>query len=200
MSDVNVAWIAPPIDEELQKKPSDAEVEAVFETARESGFAAGYEEGLKQGKSEGHEQGLRITQARADGFLALIENLGQPFRELDEDVSLELAKLAARIGAELARQTIVSHPEQLLSTISSVIGELNLDIKTPRLILSKSDAEEVQQLIESLDEAHPAKHWSIAVDESLERGNLRLAHQESLMNWDLSESAVRGVLKAAQPL
>ena len=131
MSDGSVlafeSWQAPELLGHKEPVMDAAAIEAVRQGAFDEGFA--------KGLAAGEAEGLARTQERADQFLALLDNIDQPLREMDAHLAGELANLAALVAGELARTSITTDPALLLVHLQRISEALPSLQHPPKIFL-----------------------------------------------------------------
>ena len=192
MSDGSVlafeAWQAPELLGHKEPVLDAAAIEAIRQGAFDQGFA--------KGLAAGEAEGLARTQERADQFLALLENIDQPLREMDAHLAGELANLAALVAGELARTAITTDPALLLGHLQRISEALPSLQHPPKIFLHPLDREMIVAYINELPEEHPAKGWALLDEPSLDRGDCRLQGRDSTLNADLTQLAKEMVKRA----
>lgn len=93
--------------------PSETQILALVEQARQEGFAQGQEEGRHSFDKEIE----RIQQ--------LLESLAAPLSDVDEHVEQQLCGLAFSIGKQLCRAELSVHPELILSVVREGLNQLS---------------------------------------------------------------------------
>ena len=208
------AWRAPRLDlvepevprltdEEIQQIKDDAYRES-FDQGHREGFAAGEQAGMSEGHATGHAEGLAdglaeglaTYEARANAFLALVESVDHPISQMDEQLAIEVAELAAMIGGELARREIDQDPALLADHVLQIARALPVQQHPPDVYLHPSDKALVSAFIEGLESAHPAKSWPLFEDTSLEPGDCRMQGRDSSIDASLNQMALE-LIKSA---
>lgn len=109
----NTAPAAP----EAPRLPTAAEIEAVFQQAREQGYAAGHAEGLSAGEAAGRQ----ATEAQAQLLAEAIVRLDAAITGFDEQVSQEVLQLALEVARQIVRRSTTQQPDSLLAVISEAL-------------------------------------------------------------------------------
>lgn len=127
--------------EETLKLPTAEEIEQIYETARETGYAAGFAEA-----KAAHEATLAQSEtARAEHFSTLIENLQNALSSIDQTVADQLLSLAIEIAGQVCRSNITVKNDVLLPIIREAITALPLHHAHLVLRLNPTDAENVRE-------------------------------------------------------
>ncbi len=164
--------------EEIETMQQQAYQEA-FEQGRQEGFKQGQEEGVKQGKEAGFKQGfeegakkgydenLHLLKQQVSEFVALMESLSEPFKQLDETVEKELVNLSIGIASQLLRRELKIDAGQVVAVVREAVNALPVATQKIMLKLHPEDAELVRKALK-LDEMSPS--WVIEEDPLLTRG------------------------------
>jgi len=158
------AWDLPDFDvpESLSvesSEPFDPQVEALAQAsqaAEEAGFAAGRDQGeqagFAAGHAEGHAQGLAAAlaeqtqiQLRLQGWLQALE---QPLADLDVEVSMQLARLAAQMARAIIYRELTIKPEHLEVVARTAIEALPVAVRAVTLVCHPDDADALQAAID----------------------------------------------------
>lgn len=113
--------------------PSEEQILALVEEARQEGFAVGREEGRKSFDKE-------IERLRQ-----LFEAFANPLNDVDEHVEQQLAALAMSIGKQLCRAELSMHPELILSVVRDGLKQLAIQREPLTLRVNPRD----RQLLEN---------------------------------------------------
>ena len=172
--------------EGVQKQAFDEAFAQGEKEGYEKGFSEGTEQGFKQGQAEGFKQGYGEGQdlLRQQGaeFVALLESLAAPFKELDERVETELLDLVIGISKQLVRREIQSHPDQIIAIIKEGVNALPIAAQQVTLYLHPEDASLVRQSL-SLDEM--TLPWSIVEEPLLTRGGCHIETETSRIDMTI---------------
>ena len=108
-------------EEELSiKLPTAAEIEQIYQQARDEGARKGQEEGYQAGFKEGQAK----MQAEAQRLAQATAKLDQSLADLDFQIADELLALAVELAQEVIRQEISARPETLLSVVREALTQL----------------------------------------------------------------------------
>jgi flagellar assembly protein FliH len=156
------AWEMPDFDEpeaEQEAKPRDPQAEALDrarQVAEQAGFAAGQAQGeqagFAAGHAEGHAQGLAAALAEQTQiqlrFQGWLQSLTQPLADLDAEVSLQLARLAAQMARAIIYRELTIEPEHLEVVARTAIETLPVAARAVTLVCHPDDAEALQAAID----------------------------------------------------
>jgi flagellar assembly protein FliH len=160
--------------------PTVEEIEAMqklaFEEASRQGWREGYDKGLDQGRKEGFEQGRAELDQRIGEFQSLLNLLGEPLKNLDEQVEEELVGLSVAIARQLIRRELKTETDQIVAVIREAIQALPAYSRKIRISMHPEDAEFVRSALR-VDEARPS--WELLEDPLLTRGGCRVETETS---------------------
>ena len=154
-------WQAPFFDAPAEiDRPDPEEIEKL---AQARGFQIGKWEGLESGRLEAETMVKHLT--------AIIDEMAQPFRQLDQLVAGELAQLATIVARQVIRRelsldssTVTRVAEEALKTLSTVEGEVVVYLNPADITLVK------ELLLESLE----GRPWKLVEDAELMPGGCRV--------------------------
>lgn len=151
--------------------PTETEIAAVFQSAKEEGYAAGYQEGNTTGYAEGKRAAEIEVKAEVARIQALLSNLDQGLHQLDQQVADSLLDLAIVLTRKMVTQALIIKPELVIPIVQDAIRNLPSAMQHPRLYLHPEDAKLVHlHLADQLEQ----DNWSIREDEQLSRGGCRI--------------------------
>lgn len=102
------------------KLPTAAEIEQIYQQAKDAGYQKGQEEGYQAGLQKGYEE----TRDAAEKLALAAINLENGLDDLDTQVADELLALAIELAREVIRQEISAHPETLLKVVQEALDQL----------------------------------------------------------------------------
>lgn len=146
-----------------RKEGFDKGQEAGLEQGKKDGYKLGFDEGAKKG----YEENVHLLRKQCGEFVALLEALAEPFRELDENVEQQLVQLAVGIASQLLRRELKVDPGQIVAVVRESVQALPLSNQQLKLSMHPEDAELVRTAL-ALDETSPP--WMIHEDPLLTRG------------------------------
>lgn len=183
-------WEAPAFDAVAEetpavKPPTAAEIEQIYQQAREEGYRAGYAEGAQKARDE-EQKAHEAEQAACDAAQRLTEMmavLDNELQRVDEQVVQSLLDLALEIARQVLRQTVAMKPELLLGVVRQAVSELPSFSQHAHLILNPADAELVRtQMGEQLSQTG----WKILEDAQMEHGGCRVETAHSRIDATLA--------------
>jgi len=156
-------WNAPPFEPPVTERGPEPDLGEREAMAQAKGFQSGHAEGFAAGKLEAQRIVASLT--------AVADQMAQPYRELDEVVTRELAQMAMSLAEQIVRRElsldtriIEGLVEEALSTLYKLDGETIV-------FLNPVDAKLVEEFApESLE----GKDWKIVEDPSLHPGGCQV--------------------------
>ena len=162
------------VDEPALALPTAEQIERMHDEARAEGYATGYEEGKAQGHAEGyaagHDEGQRAAQASAMQIDAVMRNLQESIKELDQQVADRLLATAVEIASQMVHQSLRVKPELLLPVVREAVATLSAHAGHPALFAHPDDAALIR---EHLGEQLAHNNWRIIDDAQLMPGGCR---------------------------
>lgn len=151
--------------------PTEEELAAIREQARQQG----YDEGFKAGRDEGMAQALDEQRASTEQALAPIRQIADNFstalREADQAISNEVLELALHLAKGMLKNALRVKPELILPVVREAIEYLPVLQQPALLILNPEDAAVVRESIaEELDKGG----WRVIDDPTIERGGCKV--------------------------
>ncbi|MCL5254856.1 MAG: flagellar assembly protein FliH [Gammaproteobacteria bacterium] len=181
----------------------DAELAALKEQARQEAWEQGHAEGYKAGHEAGYSDGAREANAAVlaekeqkiatvvTPLQQLAANFSAALDLADTQVADEIVALAVSIGTELARQQLVTHPEQIADLVRQLLHDESPFNEKAVLIVHPDDV----AFIESHLSDELTQHgWKITSDERITRGGCKVSSKlgERDATW---ESRVHVILE-----
>ncbi|MGH8211330.1 MAG: flagellar assembly protein FliH [Steroidobacteraceae bacterium] len=190
-------WSLPLVEGTVIGRPMDerkaaAAAEAIACLARQDSEARGYEAGMARAQAQMQERSAAMdaTVNRLDGLLQFI---GRPLQELDEEVEKTLLRLALTVGKQLARRELRIDPAQVIAIIRECLAELSSAAREIRVHLHPEDAAIVR---ERLTAPVNERAWTIVEDPTLSRGGCIVRTENSQIDARL-ESRINTVIANA---
>jgi flagellar assembly protein FliH len=165
-------WQLPDI-ESGKHKPGEKlvtaeEIESLQKLAYEEGFAKGEEDGLKEGQQQ--------IAAKVNKLNRIMNALTAPTKEIDDEVSEQIVKLAFAIAQQLIRREIKTDPGQIIAVVRDAVNELPVSAKKVSVHLQPDDAALIR---ESLNVHDSDMTWKIIEDPVLTRGGCKVVTENS---------------------
>lgn len=168
------AWTLPDFDlpeesPEVLAVPLDPHAEErarARQAAEQAGFAAGQAQGEKAGFAAGHAEGMaaahtELSQLR-QRFQGWLQSLTQPLADLDREVSVQMARLAAQMARAIIYRELTIEPEHLEVVARTAIEALPVAVRAVTLVCHPDDADALQAAIDQ-DKVQGAHAQSITV-------------------------------------
>jgi flagellar assembly protein FliH len=139
-----------------------------------------YEEGLACGRRDGYEHG--IEQAAADIkegkelLLSLLDNLAEPFAELDDEVVQSVADLALLVARHLIRRELRAEPGEVVAVVRETISQLPVASRNPFIRLNPDDVDLVRNALAIGDDP---RSWRLEPDPLVMRGGCLVETESS---------------------
>lgn len=163
--------------------PTEEEVAAVLQSAREEGYAAGYQEGQTAGYVDGRAAAEVEVKAEVIRVQTLVAHLEQDLCTVDQQMADQLLELALALAKKIVTQALKLKPELIIPIVQEAIRHLPNAMQHPRLYLHPDDAKLVSM---HLSEQIAQENWSIREDEQLTRGGCRIEANGCEINGDLN--------------
>ena len=156
-------WNAPPFEQAVTHsatEPDPGEREAM---AQAKGFQSGREEGFATGKAEAE----KIVATLA----SVADQMAQPYRELDEIVTRELAQMAMSLAEQIVRRELSIDTRIIEGLVGEALSTLYKLEGETIIFLNPADARLVEEFSpESLE----GKDWKIVEDPNLHPGGCQV--------------------------
>jgi flagellar assembly protein FliH len=151
--------------------PTEEELAALREEARQQG----YEDGYKAGHAEGQRAALDAGRAATEQLLAPMEAIGANFAEAlrgaDQAISSEVLELALHLARDMLRTALPVRPEMVIPIVREAVEYLPSLQQPAVLALNPEDAAVVREAIgEELDK----DGWRVVEDPTIERGGCKV--------------------------
>ncbi len=171
------------VDEQPQiSLPTEEEVAAIFQRAKEDGYTAGLQEGNAVGYAEGRQIAEIEVKAEVARVQVLLSKLDQELHEMDQQVADSLLELAVTLAQKVVAQALKLKPELIIPIVQEAIRNLPNAMQHPRLFLHPDDAKLV---LVHLNDQLEQDHLCIREDEKISRGGCRIEASGSEINGSL---------------
>lgn len=174
-------------DKDKPAGPSEADIAAIVQQARENGHKQGHDEGLNKGYQEGYGNGYQeghskgFQEGRQQGEIeinnvimqvkAAFENLDEQLHALDQQVAQDLLSLALDLTKKMTTQAFVVQPELILPIVQDAVRQLPDAMQRLHLFLHPEDAKVVRQY---LNDQSAQENWEIHEDDQMIQGGCRV--------------------------
>jgi len=171
------------VDEQPQVSlPTEEEIAAIFQRAKEDGYAAGLQEGNAAGYAEGRQIAEFEVKAEVVRIQALLSKLDQDLHEMDQQVADSLLELAVTLAQKVVAQALKLKPELIIPIVQEAIRNLPNAMQHPRLFLHPEDA---KLILAHLNDQLEQDNLCIREDEQISRGGCRIEASGSEINGSL---------------
>lgn len=151
----------------------------------QEGLAQGNEDGFLQGHNEGVESGQKVVLEQVERFRYLADALAKPLRQVDKDVTDEIAYIISRLVKVITKKEIAKNADFLVKSIEKAISILPNAKKGATIYLNPDDLSVVQAALGS--EYMQQQHYQLVEDPALEVGDVKVSNEESLIDWRIDD-------------
>lgn len=151
----------------------------------QEGLAQGNEDGFLQGHNEGVESGQKVVLEQVERFRYLADALANPLRQVDKDVTDEIAYIISRLVKVITKKEIAKNADFLVKSIEKAISILPNAKKGATIYLNPDDLSVVQAALGS--EYMQQQHYQLVEDPALEVGDVKVSNEESLIDWRIDD-------------
>ncbi|GMU68533.1 MAG: hypothetical protein AMXMBFR37_08660 [Steroidobacteraceae bacterium] len=178
-------WAPPAVEGRLlsryQERPTAAELDDIGRAAWEEGHAKGLRDGLAAAAADAQQRAAALD-AQLARVVTLLESLGQPVGQLDEQIVQQLATLAMAVGRHLVRRELRIEPSQVIGILRDTVAMLPAAAQDVRVHLHPEDARLVTG---SLATPATGRAWEIVEDPVMARGGCRVTARHSRIDASL---------------
>ncbi len=177
------AWSASVTAENLERvvrEAAEAGREEGYAEGREAGYRDGYEAGLAAGRDAGSAE---VTDAR-QRLERILDNLLAPVAAQEDELQAVLGRLVIQVAREVVRRELVTDPMLIRQVIREAIAAMPVGAANVRVFLNPDD-HALMQTVSST--ALRREDWQLEVDTDLERGDCRVEHGQSLIQWSTEQ-------------
>ncbi|WP_292994687.1 flagellar assembly protein FliH [Nitrosomonas sp.] len=158
--------------------PTEEEVAAIFQRAKEDGYAVG----LQEGNAAGRQIAEIEVKAEVARVQELLSKLDKDLHEMDQQVADSLLELAIALAQKVVAQALKLKPELIIPIVQEAIRNLPNAMQHPRLFLHPEDAKLV---LVHLNDQLEQDHLCVREDEQISRGGCRIEASGSEINGSL---------------
>ena len=151
----------------------------------QEGLAQGNEDGFLQGHNEGVESGQKVVLEQVERVRYLADALANPLRQVDKDVTDEIAYIISRLVKVITKKEIAKNADFLVKSIEKAISILPNAKKGATIYLNPDDLSVVQAALGS--EYMQQQHYQLVEDPALEVGDVKVSNEESLIDWRIDD-------------
>jgi flagellar assembly protein FliH len=151
--------------------PTEEELAAIREEARQQGYDAGFKAGHDDGVAQALDEQRAATEQALAPVREIADNFSAALREADQAISNEVLELALHLAKGMIKTALRVKPELILPVVREAIEYLPVLQQPALLILNPEDAAVVREgIAEELDKGG----WRVIDDPTIERGGCRV--------------------------
>lgn len=151
--------------------PTEEELAAIREQARQQGYDAGFKAGHEEGMAQALDEQRAATEQAIAPVRQIADNFSTALREADQAISNEVLELALHLAKGMLKNALRVKPELILPVVREAIEYLPVLQQPALLILNPEDAAVVRESIaEELDKGG----WRVIDDPTIERGGCKV--------------------------
>lgn len=151
--------------------PTEEELAAIREEARQQGYDAGFKAGHEDGVAQALDEQRATTEQALAPVREIAGNFSTALREADQAISNEVLELALHLAKGMLKTALRVKPELILPIVREAIEYLPVLQQPALLILNPEDAAVVRDSIaEELDKGG----WRVIDDPTIERGGCKV--------------------------
>jgi flagellar assembly protein FliH len=151
--------------------PTEEELAAIREQARQQGYDEGFKAGLEEGMAQALDEQRAATEQALAPVREIAGNFSAALREADQAISNEVLELALHLAKGMLKNALRVKPELILPVVREALEYLPVLQQPALLILNPEDAAVVRESIaEELDKGG----WRVIDDPTIERGGCKV--------------------------
>jgi flagellar assembly protein FliH len=151
--------------------PTEEELAAIREQARQQGYDEGFKAGLEEGMAQALDEQRAATEQALTPVREIAGNFSTALREADQAISNEVLELALHLAKGMLKNALRVKPELILPVVREALEYLPVLQQPALLILNPEDAAVVRESIaEELDKGG----WRVIDDPTIERGGCKV--------------------------
>jgi len=151
--------------------PTEEELAAIREQARQQGYDAGFKAGHEEGMAQALDEQRAATEQAIAPVRQIADNFSTALREADQAISNEVLELALHLAKGMIKTALRVKPELILPIVREAIEYLPVLQQPALLILNPEDAAVVRDgIAEELDKGG----WRVIDDPTIERGGCKV--------------------------
>ncbi|HEY0585912.1 MAG TPA: flagellar assembly protein FliH [Pseudoduganella sp.] len=151
--------------------PTEEELAAIREEARQQGYDAGFKAGHDDGVAQALDEQRAATEQALTPVREIADSFSAALREADQAISNEVLELALHLAKGMIKTALRVKPELILPVVREAIEYLPVLQQPALLILNPEDAAVVREgIAEELDKGG----WRVIDDPTIERGGCKV--------------------------
>lgn len=151
--------------------PTEEELAAIREEARQHGYEAGFAAGHADGQAQALDEAREATAKTLAPVAEIAGNFSTALREADQLIANEVLELALHLAKGMLKTALPAKPELILPIVRDAIQYLPVLQPPAILALNPEDAQVVR---EGLGEELEKDGWSVIEDPSIGRGGCKI--------------------------
>ncbi|MBQ3678059.1 MAG: hypothetical protein II929_00900 [Succinivibrio sp.] len=160
-----------------------------LEKGKEEGYALGLEQGRAEGFEKGHDEGLesgqKVVLEQVERFRYLADSLANPLREVDKEVTDEIAYIISRLAKVIIQKEIASNADFLKKSIEHALSILPSSENPVSIYLSPDDYAVINAAIGS--DYIKEQGWDLQESAKLDTGDIKVVNKNSEINWRIND-------------
>ncbi len=164
-------------------------IEQGIAKGQEEGFAKGLEQGRTEGFEKGHDEGLesgqKVVLEQVERFRFLADSLANPLREVDKDVTDEIAYIISRLTKVITLREIPQNADFLKKSIEHAISILPSAQKGVSIFLNPEDYAVITAVIGN--DYIKEQGWNLNESSDLDIGDIKVKNENSEVNWRIND-------------
>lgn len=156
---------------------------------KEEGYAMGLEqgraEGFEKGQDEGIESGQKLVLEQVERFRFLADSLANPLREVDRDVTDEIAYIISRLAKVIIKKEINSNADFLKQSIEHALSILPSANKGVSIYLNPEDYAVITAAIGN--DYIKEQGWDLKESDKLSPGDIKVVNANSEIDWRIND-------------
>lgn len=151
--------------------PTDEEIAAIREQARQEGYEAGHAAGHEAGYADAYAQGQADNAVELANLQSIAATFAQALTQADESIASDMLELALHLARNMLRSAFEVKPELIIPVVRDAISYLPVLQQPALLMLNPEDARLVREQIGAeLDKGG----WRIIDDAQISRGGCKI--------------------------
>lgn len=147
--------------------PTEAEMAAMVQEARQSGYQDGYRNGLAALESYKQTQAAQMAAFMSDQVGGLVADLHHRLEALEQQLAGRVARVALELARQVVRAEVQQHPEHVVEVAEQALGAL---LSSARQIVLRLHEGVIFRVQAQLSESLGARGVRLLPDAGLTRG------------------------------
>ncbi len=192
--------------QQAEERITQAELNAIRETARNEAYSAAYQEAYQAGYQEGRASGERDMHEHAIKIITQLEELRDQFSQqlqcAHQDIGQDFIQLALEFAQALSLTHLEIHPEAIVDIVNQAIQSLPAISQPAQLLLNPEDLALIRELA---GDKLQSEGWRLSSDAHLRRGGCRIETAKNLVDasyesrWEQLTQGLKTALQTSKP-